>query len=91
MNRYPFMIINSTGEDVTYSALENDITNIYVEKQGEESCSLEFELSRDDVKLIEAVGYADADVMRWKSHMLELKDVLLALAKDKADNDKNNA
>lgn len=91
MNRYPFMTINSTGEDVTYSALENDITNIYVEKQGEESSSLEFELSRDDVKLIEAVGYSDADVMRWEGHILELKDVLLALAKDKADNDKNNA
>lgn len=90
MNRYPFMTVNSTGEVVTYSALENEATKVFIDKQ-EDSCSLEFELSRDDIQLVKASGYADTDVMRWEGHILELKDVLLALAKDKADNDKNNA
>lgn len=90
MNNYPFMTVNSTGEVVTYSALENEATKVFIDKQ-EDSCSLEFELSRDDLKLVKASGYSDADVMRWEGHILELKDVLLALAKDKADNDKNNA
>lgn len=90
MNNYPFMTVNSTGEVVTYSALKNEATKVFIDKQ-EDSCSLEFELSRDDLKLVKASGYADTDVMRWEGHILELKDVLLALAKDKADNDKNNA
>ncbi len=90
MNNYPFMTVNSTGEVVTYSTLENEATKVYIDKQ-EEICSMEFELSRDDIKLLKAVGYMDADIIRWKGHILELKDVLLALAKDKADNDKNNA
>lgn len=90
MNNYPFMTVNSTGEVVTYSALENEVTKVFIDKQ-EDNCSLEFELSRDDIQLVKASGYADTDVMRWEGHILELKDVLLALAKDKADNDKNNA
>ena len=90
MNHYPFLTVNTTGENVTYSAMVNEMFNVFVEKSGDDnSSSLTFEVTHADIKLIEAVNYTEPEIKKWESNLTELRDPLLVLARDKANYEKS--
>ena len=90
MNHYPFLTVNNTGEVVTYSAMVNEMFNVFVEKSADDnSASIIFEVTHADIKLVESVNYAETEIKKWESNIAELREPLLALARDKANFEKS--
>jgi hypothetical protein len=86
MNHYPFLSITSKKEEVTYSSLKHNSVNVYIEKPGvDDFCSLSFELTNDDINLIKTVGYSDTEIEKWTQKIINMKDIFLELAKERAE------
>lgn len=81
MNFYPLLTLTRAGECVKYSLIIKGMVNVCVERsENNESCSMLFELTHDNINLIKVTGFSETETNKWEQKIYNLKNIIFELA-----------